>query len=358
MPAGPAPGRDTGSLTLAALLLGFTGLLCLGVYTVSIGGLGVLVLQAAAFRGSEPPVVTPFAFLKTLSPMVMAGAILLHAVRSRARLAGESRRWTVTFLALLAGSLLILVHQAGRFPLAVFLLTFPLAQVLRTGRMRLRAAAGVFVLIFLLLLFGKQLFEATITQTGLTERVASIGRDARNGVRMVLMEFAFPSVTAANASLEVPDQVGFRWFYDFPLAARYLVPQRLLGVEHPPTVSMINTSRFPAFGTIPVDLVSLGFFSAGVPGVVLLLTAFGVLLAGLERGLPASPDPVDCVLRAAWILFISVRVMYGDPQLIWPGGLHLMVMAILLLSMRILAERHGSTRDRGLTPPYPEWPAA
>jgi hypothetical protein len=60
--------------------------------------------------------------------------------------------------------------------------------------------------------------------------------------------------------------------------------------------------------------------------------------------LPATTDPVDCVLRSAWILFISVRVMYGDPQLIWPGGLHLIILSILLLLVRILAERRPPTR--------------
>jgi hypothetical protein len=70
----------------------------------------------------------------------------------------------------------------------------------------------------------------------------------------------------------------------------------------------------------------------------MVLVAFGGVLAWLGRLLPATKDPVDCVLRAAWILFVALRVMYGDPQLIWPGGLHLLIMAALLMAVRILVE--------------------
>jgi hypothetical protein len=223
----------------------------------------------------------------------------------------------------------------------MFLLTFPLARVIRTGRLRLSAVIATAAITFFFLLFGKQVFEALITQAALTERLAYIGNDAQKGVRMVMREFAFPVVVVANASLEVPDKVDYRWLYDFPLAIQYLIPQRLLGVTHPPTVSMLNSALFYAQGTIPVDLVSLGFYTASVPGVVLVLTGFGALLALFERWLPAGPDPVDCVRRSAWILFLCVRVMYGDPQLIWPGGLHLIVMEGLLLIARILAERRS-----------------
>ncbi len=326
------------------MLLGFSGLICLAIYTASIGGLGVLILQAAAFRGSNPPVITRFAFLKTLSPLVMAGAILLYAVRSRAHVLGLRRRWTVTFVAFLAGSFLILFHQAGRFTLAMFLLTFPLAKVVRVGRLRLRWVLVVGAITFVFLLFGKQLFQATTSQDRLAERVERYGHESAQRRSVGDAGFAFPSVVLANTSLEVPDVVEFRWFYDFPLAIEYLVPQRLLGVEHPLTVSMINSTRFPAFGAIPVDLVSFGFYSAWVPGVLVVLAAFGALLAHLERLLPAGPDPFDCVRRAAWIIFACSRVMYGDPQLVQTGGLHLIAMEILLLSTRILAERRNHPR--------------
>jgi hypothetical protein len=333
--------RGSREVLLVSLGIGFAGLVCLVVYTLNIGGLGALILQAAAFRGTNPPVVTPYAFLKTLSPLVMGGALLIYGLRTRYWLAGRRKRYGLVFVTFLVGSFAILFHQAGRFPLAVFVFTFPLAAIIRRDRLRLRVVLASALLVVGLLLFGKQLFEATQSRESLTSRWESVGEDARVGIRMLMVEFAFPTITAANAMLEVPSEVPFRWFYDFPLAVEYLVPQRLFGISHPATVSMVNSTRFATVGTIPVDLVSLGYYSAGVPGVVLLLLAFGVLLAMLERALPPSADPVDCVLRAVWILLVALRVMYGDPQLIWFGGLHLFAIAALLPVAHALVRRRG-----------------
>jgi hypothetical protein len=270
--------------------------------------------------------------------MVMAGAFLVFGLRQRETQAGRGRRYTGVFLVFLAASLMVLFHQAGRFPLAAFLLTFPLAQVIRTERIRPGAAVLAVVAVFGLLLFGKQVFESTLTSTPLARRWELIGDDLSGGVRLIVAEFAFPVVTVANATLEVPDVVPFRWFGDFPLAVLYLVPQRLLGIAHPPTVSIINTELFGTTGTVPIDVISLGYFSAGVAGVMALMLVFGMLLVLLERMLPANSDPVECILRAAWILFISLRVMYGDPQLVWSGGLHLVTAGLLLVFARLLLE--------------------
>jgi len=326
-------------LVLVGGLLGLAGLICLVVYTKSIGGLGPLILQAALFRSATPPVVTPFAFLKTLAPMVIAGTFLIHSVRARNRLEGQAPRYGVAFYTFLVASLLVLFHQAGRFPLAAFLLTFPLAQVIRTGRVRAAVVAGGSAVILAILLFGKQLFQAALTGTAVSDQWALVGQNVLAPVRLLMVEFAFPVATLANATVEVPAVIPFRWFFDVPLALVYLIPQRLLGVVHDPTVSMVNTGRFAILGgVVPVDLVSFGYFSAGILGVVMVLVAFGGVLAWLGRLLPATKDPVDCVLRAAWILFVALRVMYGDPQLIWPGGLHLLIMAALLMAVRILVE--------------------
>ena len=137
-------------------------------------------------------------------------------------------------------------------------------------------------------------------------------------------------VTLSNAIVDVPGVVPFRWFYDFPLALEYLVPQRLLGIVHPQTVSMINSQIFNSVAAVPVDLFSLGFFSAGAPGVIVVAALFGALLAVFERLLPATPDPLGAILRAAWMFFLGLRVMYGDPQLVWYSGLHLIIVSALL----------------------------
>jgi hypothetical protein len=79
-------------------------------------------------------------------------------------------------------------------------------------------------------------------------------------------------------------------------------------------------------------------------GLVAVAVLFGGLLAVFERLLPATAEPVGAILRVAWMFFVGLRVMYGDPQLVWFSGLHLLALFALLLWVRAFVggagERH------------------
>ena len=97
--------------------------------------------------------------------------------------------------------------------------------------------------------------------------------DASYTLNSLFVEYVFPYLDVANVVQDVPSEAPFRWFVDVPLALLYLLPQRLLGFEPPADVSQINTYLFnPESGEIPVDIISFGYFSAGVVGM--LLTTF------------------------------------------------------------------------------------
>jgi hypothetical protein len=330
------PPLSTRAVATLGHALGMLGLVSLVVYTYSIGGVAPLILQALEFRSKHPPVVSRVSSLKMLSPLVMAGAFVFSALAHASPDSALRRRARLSVWAYGFVSLVVLFHQAGRYPFAAFLLTFPVARMVRTDRLRLRSALVTTLLVVAMLLFGRQLFEARFGTGAFASQSATLSTGGGAVARLVLVEFAFPVVTLSNAIVEVPSEVPFRWFYDFPLAIEYLVPQTLTGLTHPPTASMINSIRFGTadYSTVPVDLVSLGYFSAGVLGVVALLIVFGAVLGVFERVLPASADPLGAVLRAAWMFFMAMRVLYGDPQLVWGGGLHLIVLTALLLWLR------------------------
>jgi hypothetical protein len=334
---GPAPGGalEDGSLALVGHLMGLGGLVALLVYTYTLGGVVPLLVQGVLFRSGIPPVVTPYAFLKTLSPLVIAAAFVFYGLAGRARNPGGRRRARLLFWFYFLASLVVLFHQAGRFPLAAFLITFPVATMVRTNRFRLRTVLGVGAFVFLMLLFGTQVFQAGLDPSVFTQRLGQLVGGSAAVVRLILVEFSFPVVTLANATVALPDEAPFRWFVDFPLALEYVLPQRLLGVQHPPTVSMINTGLLHATGSVPADLLSVGYFSAGLAGVVIVAVLFGALLAMFERTLPATAEPFGAILRVGWMFFVGLRVMYGDPQLVWFSGLHLLVLFALLHWARV-----------------------
>jgi hypothetical protein len=95
---------------------------------------------------------------------------------------------------------------------------------------------------------------------------------------------------------------------------------------------MVNTELLdPSAGGIPVDIVSLGYFSAGVVGVVVVAWGFGWLLSAFERALPPGRDPLPAVFRASWMFFLAFRVMYADPQHATSSGFYLLLTTGLLV---------------------------
>jgi len=337
---------DRVSQRLIAVLLGVAGTLALIGYTITIGGIVPLIFNALAFRSSDPPVVSSWAFLRSLMPLVGGASFLFYGLRRAS--SGRTRLGMTTGLVLtVALSLVVLFHQAGRLSLLFYILVFPLAASLMAGRLRWHVVAAGAGIILPLVVLGKQLFSADAA-TGVADRLTRVGENMVSVGNALMLEFSFPYITLTNAVGDVPGAMPLRWFADVPLGFLYLVPQRLLGVRHPPTISMLNSRIFESHGTVPVDLVSFGFMSLWLPGVMIVGALFGYILARAETLMPTTREPVNAVFRAAWMLFLGRTVMYGDPQLVIQACFFLLVTSAALTTLprlrtllRRLAVAHG-----------------
>lgn len=328
--AAAAPVSDQ-RLWVVGTGLGVVGLGALAVYSMSIGGVRPLLLDAAAFRGPTPPVESPLAFLKNVAPLVLGGGVAFYALRERVT-GWRAGLATAGFSLCLLLGVLVLFHQAGRAILAGLLVAYPLISVMRRGRVTASLAVVTLAAGGVLFAAGKALFQVLRDPVVLATRVGHlIDQPLASGGEM-LLEFSFPVVVLANAVATVPQVEPFRWFVDLPLAGAYLAPKRLFGLDLPPTVSMVNSQQFSSFGAVPVDLLSLGYYSAGALGAVAVALAFGTLLGVVERRLPPTADPVRAALRAFWLILLAQRVMYGDPQLFWVPGFWLAVTSLALLA--------------------------
>jgi hypothetical protein len=300
------------------------GAVAILVYATSIGGWIVFFVDAAAFRGENPPVISRWAFLTNVAPLVIGATLVFYSLR--AYHSNGILYWVATLACVLSfgASLAILFHQAGRASLVAFLFTLPLIQITRKDQLwTLHVVTGLSIFV-LFILFGKLFFQIARGPAAVLAN-AAFDLSPSGIVRALAREFSFPIVTLAHAIQWIPDRVELRWFYDFPLALIYLIPQRLTGLTHEPTISILNSDAFGSFGMVPVDLLSLGYYSLLVPGVVLTATLFGVLLRLGERLLPAGSDPLRAALRVSWVLALAFRVMYADPQLFWRPCLYLLV---------------------------------
>jgi hypothetical protein len=329
-PEASSPMAGTGYLWLAGVGLGLLGLVSLVVYATSVGGWIVFFVEALSFRSNNPPVVSRWAFLTNVAPLVIGAVVIFFALRQYHGRGAMRRMATFLCAGFFAASLAILFHQAGRAAFMVFLVTLPLIRVVQRDSLRLSQVIVGALLFTSVVLLGRYLFfigrNPSAFLTSETRELNVIG-----ALRAIIWEFSFPIVTLANVIRALPGDLGMRWFYDIPLAIVYLVPQRLTGVMHEPTVTMVNTTLFGAVGGIPVDLLSFGYYSLLLPGALMAAAGLGMLLGVGERLFPPGPDPMRAGLRVSWILLLALRVMYADPQLFWRSGLSLLLTTVAVM---------------------------
>ena len=320
-------GRSLGSLAAdlpgRMLSLGAIGTAALVVYTIAIGGPAPLLLQGAAFR-TNPPVVTPFAFLRNIAPLAVAAAFVGAGLLSSAPRA----RWLrVAVFGFWLVALVVMFHRSARLPLVAFLVTIPIASSLRKGRVSVPFLAGVAALFLVTVAFGKEVFARGRSPGAVVSQWRWIQDDFTSGLQSVLLEFSFPFVSTGNATVNVPLVSPFRYFSDVVIAPLYLAPQRLTGMTPPPTVSSVNTELLHAIGTIPSDLVTFGWYSLGLLGVVVCAVSYGgiaSIIDGWVRRRMGPNGPLGA-LGVAWMLFTAFCVMYADPQMVLEGGFYLYV---------------------------------
>jgi hypothetical protein len=143
-------------------------------------------------------------------------------------------------------------------------------------------------------------------------------------------------------------------FLDIPLAIIYMVgvplyrvfagipPQDLpLSVAKVNTVSIIGTI---GQGEIPVDLVTLGYFNAGVMGVIITAVFYGLLIGWMDLAFRAGRNSVIYTLRIAWIVFMAtVGLIYADPVNVFRDGLYLILPTSIVIMLTLLAPRSLNT---------------
>lgn len=338
LPGGVVNDRTVpGEIFVSGILLLFIGGTALAVYTWSIGGLRPLVLDALLFRGDAPPVISRWAFLKNVGFASLGASYCFYAIKRAPHSRALSVASTILFVVSFAVAILQLFHAAGRLSLVAYLITFPLAAMAIRREWGWRTMLASVGLILAVVISGKQLFFPRVGADAVSSGWRAVGQDISQASKDFAIEFSFPYITLANATVDVPEVSPYRFFADIPLAVVYLVPQRVFGVTHPPMVSMINTDLMSdgGSGTIPVDLVSFGYFSAGIAGVLVVTLVFGFVLALSELLFSGERG---AVFRAAVTLFLVFRVMYGDPTLVLQAGFYLLMTVAVLILVRVLRQ--------------------
>lgn len=240
----------------------------------------------------------------------------------------------------------VLWMRAGRLHILNFVLVLLLFVWVRSRSALARLSTVLVALVFIMTitLYGKFWLAGSMGAAVPSHPLAQL--------QAISMEVAFPYLSLVNALSELN---AYRWFKDYFLAPLLVVgvpiyrlvtgepvPLRLL----PEGLAAVNTRlvidpSVPA--AIPVDLVTLGYFSAGVVGVLVSCTLFGVVLGYLEMMLRPTTHPVLMLLRIFWIVFMStIGVMYADPVNVLNDGLYVILPTVVAVFL-------GMTKLRGMT---------
>lgn len=330
-------GNETGEMDCSysrLLLLGhilfFISLACLIIYIRSIGGFWISLMYASAFRGDMPPIVTKWSFLKNIIPLMKFASFFYYGAIKKAGGTAAKIYAKSMFAVSFAITVYVLFHKAGRRNLAFYLFVFLLASMIQKNRISKKAIAAFMLIAAFVTLFGDTLFYIFLKNEALYDSISSFDAGAPGILKQVLLEFSFPFVTLANAITDLNTSISMRFFSDIPLGFAYMLPQKLLNIELPGTISEYNTLRFKASGTIPVDLISFGYYSLGIAGVMLVCYLFGWSLLQIKRKFGGTADPITAVFKAEWIISMAFMVMYGDPDMVIKSNFSLFAATILL----------------------------
>lgn len=308
------------------------GLISLLFYIVSVGGIWTALENGSRFRSGLGSAENKAAFLKYLTPFMVVASYYFWALTRKTRKNKKSWQsicYRSLFYASILLSLFILYHNAGRLSLAAYLLVFLIATKILTGKINpLFVIAGLCICL-VIIISGDNLFTLFRTDKPVIFEQQYLPRDHLIGF---LLEFSFPFVNLANAYLQLGDGIDIRYFIDLPLSLLYMLPERLIGLHLPDTLSDLNSYSFRSSGTVPVDLLSFGYYSFGISGVIISCFAFGLLSRYLEESFSFyKNEPLLVIFKAAWLIRIAFAVMYGDPQLFLKQNFSLLAATLIVV---------------------------
>lgn len=314
---------------IVALILYFVGGLSLVVYMRIVGGFSEFLRVGVILRDHGDFIQHPLMFLKNLTPLLCVATYMFYAfIRDSG---GVNKMINIVFfITSLIGGGLSIFHSSGRMQVFIYLITIPLAIIVHKNKIKLRTVVVSISLFLFLIIFGNQLLNLN------TQQSFSIDRSNMEIAGQVIQEFSFPYTNIGNVIKIFPNQENFRLgVMDVLSAAVQPIPSRIIDFDfmHRDTASDFNTSLYNKItGEIPVDIVTFGYMSFGLAGVVILAVLFGVFAKLIESLFFYTESMIASIFYISWMVLIGFRIMYGDPEhFVYSSFRYLVAMGLIYL---------------------------
>lgn len=319
-----------------SMMLYIIGGLSLVVYINIVGGFDEFLRVGSILRDNGDYIQHPLMFLKHFTSLLCVASFMFYSLIKESK--GLTKFLVVLlFLSAFFGGSLSVFHSSGRMQVFIFIITIPLAVMVYKNRLKVKTLLISLILFLFLVAFGDDLLNINNQQT------IKVDKTAVEIAGEIIQEFSFPYTNLGNILQVYPHSESFRGgVLDVVSAGMQLIPRRIISFDflERESASDYNTSLYinKITGEIPVDIVTFGYMSFGVAGVLLLAIFFGFFAKVVESMFWYTNSMIASVFYVSWMILFGFRVMYGDPEHFVYSSFRYFV-AMVLIAILVIAPR-------------------
>ncbi|MBD7970581.1 O-antigen polymerase [Paenibacillus gallinarum] len=309
-----------------AMILYLVGGISLILYIKSLGGFDEFIRLGPILRDKGNAVETKWAFLARLHPLLTVASFIFYAF-FRTSKEFDRFKYFFFFATALIGAGLSVFHSSGRLNVFSFIITFPLIGIIFHNRIKTKTIVTTLILFLTIILFGDNLLNVN------KENDFRVQKNSIEVAGEVIQEFSFPFTNIGNTIMLFPSQYDFRGgIIDIAVAPLNYIPSRIISFEfmERQSVSQFNTTIYNTVGQIPVDMVTFGYMSYGIAGAMIIAILYGFILRFVESIFSYTKSMIASAFFSSIMIFLSFRLMYGDPRQFVYAGFRYVVTFVLL----------------------------
>jgi len=302
--------------------LGILGTISLLVFSISIGGVKNLFTTNTLYRTGKVE-VSSFAFIRNLSLFIPISAHIFYGLY-KFYTKKRFHRHYIFFLLYTFLSLLVYFNRASRMGLLSFIIAFFLMNAIYYRKRIFRYIPVISLLFVIFIYYGKRIYNFFIVED-FTLKIDNLT------LNKIMSEFSFPFYTLTNA-MENSFFEGYpRLFFDFILGFINLIPSAILPFDVPMNETQLNTQAFLNISGIPVDIISLGYYSLGINGIIILTFLLGFLITSIEKILITKNNILTLVFYVHFIFFFALLIPYSGPTNLFKSNFALLFAFLIYL---------------------------
>jgi hypothetical protein len=323
------------------------GVLCVVVGTVAYGAIvylagGVLNLLAMANELRAGEKTLPGGFLIHFSKFVWAGSIIIFG----SLLEGHKSKGNYLLMIFsLIISLMVLLSMAGRALFIIYFASFPFTFYIKNQKIYYRYTLILMIITILLILYGDYLFRSFSDQGALEARTEII---IQGGffwiIQNILREFIFP-YTNVLLSIEEIKNITDLYFLELPRGIINTLPGGAVGISYLDTLSDVNTLRYNTTGEIPVDIISFGYHTLGVIGVMVSISFYTLIFSNIDQVFFKKSSATFISFHSLLACKLCFVAMYADLHQVISGNFYIISLVFLIFMFKEIRVNVGRLKE-------------